>query len=105
MRTWDLGVPRGGAAAPHADPCWCLHDVGLHEARARHWIPYLVHVIYGAAPTGGWRREEARGGALTAAGPGELIRQVRAAETADPAGIRWPRNKIHDDATAILIQQ
>jgi hypothetical protein len=42
---------------------------------------------------------------LTTAGPGELIRQVRAAEAADPAGIRWPRNKIHDDATAILIQQ
>jgi len=42
---------------------------------------------------------------LAAAGPGELIRQVRAAETADPAGLRWPRNKIHDDATAILIQQ
>ncbi|HLQ57083.1 MAG TPA: hypothetical protein VK162_22780 [Streptosporangiaceae bacterium] len=42
---------------------------------------------------------------LAAAGPSELIRQVRAAETTDPAGIRWPRNKIHDDATAILIQQ
>ena len=42
---------------------------------------------------------------LAAAGPGELIRQVRAAETADPTGLRWPRNKIHDDATAILIQQ
>jgi hypothetical protein len=42
---------------------------------------------------------------LATAGPGELIRQVRAVEAADPAGIRWPRNKIHDDATAILIQQ
>jgi hypothetical protein len=40
---------------------------------------------------------------LAAAGPGELIRQVRAAESTDPAGIRWPRNKIHDDATALLI--
>jgi len=42
---------------------------------------------------------------LAAHGPGELIRQVRTAEATDPAGIRWPRNKIHDDATAILIQQ
>ena len=41
---------------------------------------------------------------LATDGPGELIRQVRAAEAADPAGTRWPRNKIHDDATAILIQ-
>jgi hypothetical protein len=42
---------------------------------------------------------------LATAGPGELIRQVRAAEATDPVGTRWPRNKIHDDATAILIQQ
>ena len=42
---------------------------------------------------------------LAKAGPGELIRQVRAAEATDPTGMRWPRNKIHDDATAILIQQ
>lgn len=42
---------------------------------------------------------------LAANGPGELIRQVRAAGATNPAGIRWPRNKIHDDATAILIQQ
>ncbi len=42
---------------------------------------------------------------LAEAGPGELIRRVRAAEAADPAGTRWPRNKIYDDATALLIQQ
>ena len=42
---------------------------------------------------------------LATAGSGELIRQVRAAEATDPTGMRWPRNKIHDDATAILIQQ
>lgn len=41
---------------------------------------------------------------LATNGPEELIRQVRAAEATDPAGIRWPRNKIHDDATAVLIQ-
>jgi hypothetical protein len=42
---------------------------------------------------------------LADSGPDELIRQVRAAETTDLAGIRWPRNKIHDDATALLAQQ
>ena len=36
---------------------------------------------------------------LGTSGPNELIRQVRAAENTDPAGARWPRNKIHDDAT------
>jgi len=40
---------------------------------------------------------------LSTSGPDELIRQVRAAEDADPAGVRWPRNKIHDDATVALL--
>jgi hypothetical protein len=34
-------------------------------------------------------------------GPAELIRQVRAAEDSDPDGTRWPREKSHDDATAL----
>ena len=29
-------------------------------------------------------------------------RRVRAAEAADPQGERWPRGKIHDDATAVF---
>ena len=39
---------------------------------------------------------------LTAEGPAGLIQRVRAAEAADPRGERWPRGKIHDDATAVL---
>jgi hypothetical protein len=34
-------------------------------------------------------------------GPGELIRQVRAAEASDPDGTRWPRSKSADDATVL----
>jgi hypothetical protein len=34
-------------------------------------------------------------------GPGELLRQLRAAEQADPDGARWPRRKASDDATII----
>ena len=41
-------------------------------------------------------------GILTRDGPRGLIQQVRAAESADPTGERWPRGKIHDDATAVL---
>lgn len=37
---------------------------------------------------------------LRESGPDELIRQVRAAEDSDPEAVRWPRNKICDDATA-----
>ncbi|WP_129782899.1 hypothetical protein [Promicromonospora panici] len=37
---------------------------------------------------------------LRESGPGELIRQVRAAEASDPEATRWPRNKLSDDATA-----
>jgi hypothetical protein len=39
---------------------------------------------------------------LTGEGPAGLIQRVRAAEAADPQGERWPRGKIHDDATAVL---
>ena len=39
---------------------------------------------------------------LARAGPSGLIEQVRAAESADPRGERWPRGKIHDDATAVF---
>jgi hypothetical protein len=34
-------------------------------------------------------------------GPGELIRQLRAAAAADPEGLRWPRSNIRDAATVI----
>jgi Protein phosphatase 2C len=36
---------------------------------------------------------------LDAHGPEALLRQVREAEDSDPAGARWPRGKLHDDAT------
>jgi hypothetical protein len=35
-------------------------------------------------------------------GPSGLIERVRAAESGDPCGERWPRGKIHDDATAVF---
>lgn len=36
-------------------------------------------------------------------GPEELIRQVRAIEAADPEAVRFPRFKLSDDATALLL--
>jgi hypothetical protein len=41
---------------------------------------------------------------LVSAGPEELIRQVRAVESKDPDATRWPRNKIHDDATVVVAE-
>lgn len=38
---------------------------------------------------------------LDEAGPAGLIRAVRRAERSDPDGVRWPRNKRSDDATAV----
>jgi hypothetical protein len=32
-------------------------------------------------------------------GPGELLAQVREAESTDPLGSKWPRYKRNDDAT------
>jgi hypothetical protein len=37
---------------------------------------------------------------LDAAGPAALISDVRKRELGDPCGRRWPRGKVHDDATA-----
>ncbi|XRQ08900.1 integrase [Actinomadura welshii] len=34
-------------------------------------------------------------------GPTELITQTREAETSDPDGVRWPRGKASDDASAV----
>jgi hypothetical protein len=36
---------------------------------------------------------------LHTSGPAALLRQVREAEDSDPVGERWPRGKLHDDAT------
>lgn len=38
---------------------------------------------------------------LAADGPTGLLRAVRTAEESDPQGVRWPRGKTYDDATAI----
>jgi hypothetical protein len=42
--------------------------------------------------------------ALRREGPEALIHRVRAAEAADPAGVRFPRGKTSDDATAALLE-
>jgi hypothetical protein len=41
---------------------------------------------------------------LKTQGAEELIRGMRAVEDSDPRGTRWPRNKLHDDATAVLVE-
>jgi hypothetical protein len=38
---------------------------------------------------------------LDDAGPGEVVRRIRAAEVADPEGRRWARNKRSYDATVV----
>jgi hypothetical protein len=42
--------------------------------------------------------------ALDSGGPSGIIKRVRVAESADPAGVRQPRNKINDDATVALVE-
>ncbi|MEU6342924.1 hypothetical protein ABZ883_18520 [Streptomyces sp. NPDC046977] len=41
---------------------------------------------------------------LRKAGPDELVRRVRAAESADPDRTRFPRGKKSDDATAVFVE-
>ena len=40
-------------------------------------------------------------GVLRKDGPGELIARTREAEASDPEGVRWPRGKASDDASAV----
>jgi hypothetical protein len=40
---------------------------------------------------------------LSEEGPQHLINRVRTAERGDPRGERWPRGKVHDDATAVYV--
>jgi hypothetical protein len=40
----------------------------------------------------------------TADGPAAVLDAVRAAETADPDGVRWPRAKRHDDQTLAVVR-
>ncbi|MGP4114111.1 hypothetical protein ACTWP5_24775 [Streptomyces sp. 4N509B] len=42
--------------------------------------------------------------ALAANGPAAVIDRVRAAESADPEGVAFPRGKVHDDATAVVVE-
>jgi hypothetical protein len=41
---------------------------------------------------------------LAESGPAEALSRVRAIEAEDPDGLRWPRNKRSDDATAVFIR-
>jgi hypothetical protein len=41
---------------------------------------------------------------LASDGPDELLREVRDAENSDAQGMRWPRGKVHDDATVIYCE-
>ncbi len=41
---------------------------------------------------------------LASDGPSALISRIRTEERADPAAVRWPRNKISDDATAVYAE-
>jgi hypothetical protein len=50
---------------------------------------------------GGWPELFA---VLAGAGPEEAIRQVRAAEAADPGGVAFPRGKSGDDASAVVVR-
>jgi hypothetical protein len=40
---------------------------------------------------------------LSEEGPQQLLDRVRSAELGDPRGERWPRGKVHDDATAVYM--
>jgi hypothetical protein len=117
------------AGTPEHDAAWRAYSQGLEAARNQpggFWLaaadPAAAdHALTGSQPLAGLSavallsdgasrladRFHLAGWAevcdiLATQGPAGLIRRVRAAESADPAGQRWPRSKIHDDATAVF---
>jgi hypothetical protein len=123
--------PRASLAAgtPEHDAAWRAYSRGLEAARNQpggFWLaaadPAAAdHALTGTEPLAGlsavallsdgasrladrfhlasWTEV---GDILAGDGPSGLIQRVRAAEATDPAGERWPRGKIHDDATAVF---
>src|SRR5712691_2193187 len=117
------------AGTPEHDAAWRAYCDGLEAARNQpggYWLAAVDpaaagHALTGAEPLAGLSAVALLSdGAsrladrfhlatwaemcdiLARDGPGGLIHRVRAAESADPRGERWPRGKIHDDATAVF---
>lgn len=94
----------GGFHTAAADPSVAVRAVT--GALPREQVSSLVALTDGASR---WTEVFARGdwSALLSrvrdAGPGALVEDVRALESADPHGERFPRGKAHDDATAAYL--
>ena len=82
-----------GAATTGTLPCTGLRGVALLSDGATR-ISDLYHQLSWPAMIG----------VISEHGPAALIRQVRAAEDADPVCERWPRHKPRDDATVVYWQ-
>ncbi|HEU5023971.1 MAG TPA: hypothetical protein VFV01_03535 [Spirillospora sp.] len=88
-------------------PCYAAADPGAAEAAITGTVPVgeLRRVLmltdgatrladtFGATGWDGLARFAAE------QGPGAVVARTREAERTDPQGLRWPRRKIHDDAT------
>jgi hypothetical protein len=90
----------GGFWVAAADPAAAQHALTGHLPGMRRLAVLSDGAARVVAPFGEltWRQAL---DLLESDGPAELIGRVRAAEATDPAGTRWPRNKVSDDATAV----
>lgn len=95
----------GGFFTAAADPSAAAHAVTGTTPRSA--VRALAALTDGAARLVEVFRTEdwlSTFSALRKQGPEELIRRVRAAESADADGVRFPRGKSHDDATVVLVE-
>jgi hypothetical protein len=95
----------GGFFTAAADPSVAAHAVTGTTPRPA--VRALAALTDGATRlVDGFHDEDwpATFAALRKQGPEELIRRVRATESADPEGTRFKRWKTHDDATAVFVE-
>lgn len=92
----------GGYWIAAADPSAAAHSlIGSVDRESVRRIALLSDGAARAITFGCHTWEEALV-LLEKAGPTSLISQVREAEAQDPLGLRWPRNKVSDDATVVF---
>lgn len=126
-RLWSVmcNAPLGSAEHVHARKAYMAEEMTHRNTPGGYWVVGSNPAVAEEAVTGSVRTSELRSVALFSDGVGDyvdvynlatwpeviltvekegptgMIGLVRDAEVRDPCGVRWPRFKVHDDASIV----